>query len=109
MSQKRKTAADYRLEYLGLQKDLESLEERIADRLIDLCKRFPDAPIKKDIKFGGTVSAKSIVSSRNWILCQPVSTLLVYIEAIEDYLKSKEVYVQGKLFAEIETLGKNKK
>jgi hypothetical protein len=91
----RKTAKVYRKELEYLERNIENLKKRISERLLELCKQNPEAPVAIKTKFDGgdTIFAKSI-NNANYIQFISVDTRLNFIEVIEKYLEEQQPYKQ---------------
>ena len=81
MVTKRKTSNDYRKELKELKDGMVSLESHINERLMELCKIYPDAVILK--KSVDEYKAKSL--TKLWIESVAIETRISYIESIEKW------------------------
>lgn len=94
---KRKNFKELKSEYYGLLNDVQALENRISQRLLDLCQQNPDVLIKTITLDSGEVV--NITSSR---ICDPdyikkclnTDLRLLYIELIEKSVEAKQPFVQ---------------
>lgn len=95
----KKTAADYRMELMMLRAKIKSLEAKTAERLLDLCKCFPDADI--GVQFGHFGSATAMkakaIGSAIYIDRISVESRLEYIEAIEKWLAEQSPIKQTQI------------
>lgn len=99
MNISRKTSKDLLKEYNEALASVVSVENRITEKLLFLCKKYPEAPIQyNSISREDYYMARSI-NNRFFIETLPVQTRVQYMEMIETYLSNK-VAVQLDLFEE---------
>jgi hypothetical protein len=79
---KRMTGKDYRKELNELEKNMKSLEVHVRSRALELCKKYPDAPI--------TRRAKGKDMTKKWINGLMTSTMIFIIEKIEKWSSDQE-------------------
>jgi hypothetical protein len=91
MSTTHKTSQNYKNEYNNLLEKENALKVRIANRLLKLCKQFPQAPIDfVDFKIHTIIFARSINNINyinDWI---PIHKQFLYIELIEQYIADQQ-------------------
>jgi len=95
---KRYSAQDYRKEYSEVQKDLKAIKNRIAKRLLTLCKANPTVPLYKrpifyELSTEDTVVYANVITDRNIDKIHPI-TQLVFIETIEKFLADQHPHKQ---------------
>jgi len=87
----RKTAKDYKNQYTDLNNKLSKLSNEVTERLMFLCKSFPDAPIGRAPDLDKTIIlAKSLIDQKFYVENLPLHNRIHYIEIIETYTKSLE-------------------
>lgn len=90
---------DYLKKYNSLTKEMESLKAKVAERFLDLCTRYPDAPVI--VSENNTIIKAKGLADKSSISRIPFDDQLKYITTIENWISNLEPYVQGNLFKTI--------
>jgi hypothetical protein len=90
----RKTGNDYSIEYNSLILAIDGLSNRISQRLFHLCNEYPDAPVSS---IDTTILKAKSCANINYINDLDVDTRIKYINAIEEWLQSKQRYYQTEI------------
>ncbi len=94
MSKTKKTAQDYKAEWIDLQVKQECITNQVRKRLLDICKLNPEAIIST---MGDTqIKAKSIASEL-YIKTIEVPDCILYIQKIEDWLAEQSPIKQARI------------
>ena len=91
------TAKDYREEYNDLTVKLSSLDVKIAMRLLNLCKRFPEVPVARQADLNGTIIKAKSIANVGYINELSITARLKYIETIEFYNAEQQAIRQTKI------------
>jgi len=77
----RKTSSDYSRDLRTLRQSLESTEEHIKSRLVQMIEKFPDAIVVNR----GVDKFKAKYITKEWIDRLSVDTMIEYIRSIEEH------------------------
>jgi hypothetical protein len=94
----RLSAQDLRKKRKDLEDKLDALDTRIANRLLELVRAFPDAIIGYKADMDRTPLKAKSLESNGYIDDMSAKACLIYIERIEDWNAKQEPFTQGKLF-----------
>lgn len=78
----RKTGKDYRKELTELEKSRKSLDAHARSRVLELAKKYPNAPISSD--------AVGKHMTKKWLNSLPTNTVIYLIEKIEEWSASQQ-------------------
>jgi len=93
---KRPTAQEYKGQYEDIVSDLNVLESKITQRLIDLCKLNPEVPVARKADLDKTIiKAKSL--NAYYITNLSIQERLQYIYIIEQYLQEQHPHKQTEI------------
>jgi hypothetical protein len=84
------TGIDYRREWNLIRQQERSLNAHVHERIKELCKLYPDAPVDE---YGNT--AKEL--SKHWLEALRVDSIIMLIEDIEKWSAKQHPYVQARI------------
>lgn len=88
-------AEDYLKQYSKTTKKLESIKAKVAERFLELCTRFPEAPIATGDE--NTIIKAKGLADKDYIKRLSFDDQIMYIRAIEEWIENI-YYTQGNLF-----------
>lgn len=86
---------DYLRQFKSVTTQLNSLKSKVAERFLDLCTRYPDAPVSQE---GDMIIKAKGIADKSSIDTIPFEKQIEYIISIEKWVQDLEPFVQGDLF-----------
>jgi hypothetical protein len=96
---KNKSAQELYSDYKELQNKLTLLDNKISERVVFLCAKYPEATITTIS--GVDIKANTLNNFDDIIKSYPVERRIMFIENIEEWLKNQNKYKQLSLFDNI--------